>query len=178
MLMDGQYSFGQVLGHKLIDEATTLVRTHGIALIGLRHAGHLGRIGAWAELLADRGLSSVHFVTVTGSAIVSPFGSREARLSTAPVTIGIPHEGDDHFILDFATSLVAEGKILVSQKTGKSLPSQALAQMPRSAPFVMGCCLLFSTLNNLIQITSCRLKFMISSHLYAKRHPAKKAGRC
>ena len=126
MLMDGQYSFGQVLGHKLIDEATTLVRAHGVALIGLRHAGHLGRIGAWAELLADRGLSSVHFVTVTGSAIVAPFGSREARLSTAPVTIGIPHEGDDHFILDFATSLVAEGKILVSQKTGTSLPSQAM----------------------------------------------------
>ena len=29
MLMDGQYSFGQVLGHKLIDEATTLVRAWG-----------------------------------------------------------------------------------------------------------------------------------------------------
>lgn len=126
MLIDGQYSFGQVLGHKVIDDATRLVHAHGIALIGLRHAGHLGRIGAWAELFADRGLSSVHFVTVTGSAIVAPFGAREARLSTAPVTIGIPHQDDDHFILDFATSLVAEGKILVSQKTGTPLPPQAM----------------------------------------------------
>ena len=126
LLLDGQYSFGQVLGQKVIEQARRLVRAHGIALIGLRHAGHLGRIGAWAELLADQGLTSVHFVTVTGSAIVAPFGSREARLSTAPVTIGVPHDGDDHFILDFATSLVAEGKILVSQKTGTPLPSQAM----------------------------------------------------
>ena len=125
-LIDGQYSFGQVLGHHVVAQAKEMVASQGLALIGLRNAGHLGRIGGWAELLADRGLSSVHFVTVTGSAIVAPFGSREARLSTAPVTIGIPHEGDDHFILDFATSLVAEGKILVSQKTGTSLPSQAM----------------------------------------------------
>ena len=121
-LFDGQYSFGQVLGHHVVREACEIVQSEGLALIGLRHAGHLGRIGGWAELLADQGLISLHFVNVAGSRIVAPFGGREAQLSTAPIAIGVPRFLDsgesDHFILDFATSRVAEGKILVSLKTG------------------------------------------------------------
>ena len=54
-LFDGQYSFGQVLGHHVVREACEIVQSEGLALIGLRHAGHLGRIGGWAELLADQG---------------------------------------------------------------------------------------------------------------------------
>ena len=130
VLVDGQFSFGQVLGHQIVERAEKLVNAHGLALIGLRNAGHLGRIGGWAEELANRGLVSIHFVSVAGSRIVAPFGAKEARISTAPIAIGIPHyHGDgsaDHYVLDFATSRVAEGKILVSQKTGSFLPPDAM----------------------------------------------------
>ena len=129
-LLDGQYSFGQVLGHHVVRLAEQLCQQTGLGIIALRNAGHLGRIGGWAELLADKGLVSVHFVTVAGSRIVAPFGGKQARISTAPVAIGVPHRSADdtaeHFILDFATSRVAEGKILVSQKTGSALPADAM----------------------------------------------------
>ena len=125
VLMDGKFSFGQVLGHHLVAKAAALAEETGLGMIGLRHAGHLGRIGAWAEMLADKGLVSIHFVNVAGSRIVAPFGGKQACLSTAPVAIGVPEEGG-HFILDFATSRVAEGKILVSQKTGTTLPPDAM----------------------------------------------------
>ena len=125
-LIDGQYSFGQVLGHHVVAQAKEMVASQSLALIGLRNAGHLGRIGGWAELLADAKLTSLHFVTVAGSRIVAPFGGREARISTAPIAIGVPSADGQHFILDFATSRVAEGKILVSQKTGTKLPFDAM----------------------------------------------------
>ena len=129
-LIHGLFSFGQVLGHEDVRLAEELCRDTGLGIIGLRNAGHLGRIGGWAELLADKGLVSVHFVTVAGSRIVAPFGGKQARISTAPVAIGVPHQtdhnGSEHFILDFATSRVAEGKILVSQKTGSALPTDAM----------------------------------------------------
>ena len=129
-LLDGQFSFGQVLGHHVVRLAEQLCQQTGLGIIALRNAGHLGRIGGWAELLADKGLISVHFVTVAGSRIVAPFGGKQARISTAPVAIGVPHQTDngenEHFILDFATSRVAEGKILVSQKTGSALPADAM----------------------------------------------------
>ena len=129
MLIDGKYSFGQVLGYKMIEEAKKMLTTSGFAIIGLRNAGHLGRIGSWAEILASCGYVSIHFVSVSGSKIVAPFGSKEAKFSTAPLTIGIPnfnHNEQDHFILDFATSRVAEGKILVSQKTGTNIPKDSM----------------------------------------------------
>jgi uncharacterized oxidoreductase len=128
-LLDGCSSFGQVTGHAVIERAEAMVRDGGIAVIGLRRGGHLGRIGAWAERLADRGLVSVSFVNVAGSRLVAPFGAAQRGVSTAPVTVGVPHRTADgtadHFILDFATSRIAEGKALVAVKRGGALRGDA-----------------------------------------------------
>ena len=48
-LIDGLFSFGQVLGHEVVRLAEELCRDTGLGIIGLRNAGHLGRIGGWAE---------------------------------------------------------------------------------------------------------------------------------
>src|SRR6266702_2103918 len=53
-------------------------------------------------------------------------GGVEKRLSTAPYCVGIPREGQDPIVLDFATSIVAEGKVLVASRGGKKLPKGAL----------------------------------------------------
>jgi uncharacterized oxidoreductase len=58
--------------------------------------------------------------------LVAPFGGLERRLSTAPFCIGIPREGAPPVVLDFATSLVAEGKVNVASRGGKPLPPDSL----------------------------------------------------
>lgn len=128
-LLDGCSSFGQVTGHAVVARAAAMAAEGGVAVIGLRRGGHLGRIGAWAERLADRGLVSISFVNVAGSRLVAPFGAAARGVSTNPVTIGVPHrEADgtaDHFILDFATSRIAEGKALVAVKRSGQVPPDA-----------------------------------------------------
>jgi hydroxycarboxylate dehydrogenase B len=57
---------------------------------------------------------------------VAPFGGVQRRFSTAPYCVGIPRQGQDPIVLDFATSIVAEGKVLVSSRGGKKLPKGAL----------------------------------------------------
>jgi uncharacterized oxidoreductase len=69
---------------------------------------------------------SLQFCNVAGSRLVAPFGSRTRSMSTAPVAIGVPMPDGRHFILDFATSIVAEGKALVAAKGGGQLPADAL----------------------------------------------------
>jgi uncharacterized oxidoreductase len=98
----------------------------GAAAVALRNAGHIGRVGDWAEMAAAEGLVSVHFVNAAGSLLVAPFGGVEKRLSTAPYCVGIPRQGQDPIVLDFATSIVAEGKVLVASRGGKKLPKGAL----------------------------------------------------
>jgi uncharacterized oxidoreductase len=97
----------------------------GAAIVGLRNAGHIGRVGDYAEMAARAGLISIHFVNVAGSVLVAPFGGAERRFSTAPFCVGVPLPGGP-VILDFATSLVAEGKVLVASNGGKPLPEDAL----------------------------------------------------
>ncbi len=126
VLLDGQHGFGQVLGREAVEAGLEKAEKQSVALVGLRHAGHLGRIGAWAELAADAGFVSIHFVNVRNSLLVAPFGGAGRRMSTAPVTIGVPCLDGQHFILDFATSRVAEGKALMALKSGKPMPGDDL----------------------------------------------------
>ena len=57
---------------------------------------------------------------------VAPFGGVERRFSTAPYCVGVPRPGMDPLVLDFATSIVAEGKVLVASQGGKKVPDGAL----------------------------------------------------
>jgi uncharacterized oxidoreductase len=98
-----------------------------MAIIALRKSGHIGRIGDWGERAADAGLVSIHFVNVENGELVAPFGGTDRRFSTNPFCICIPGlPGEPHLLLDFATSLVAEGKVLVASRGGKPLPEGAL----------------------------------------------------
>ena len=125
-LTDGNNGFGQMIGREAVELGLKKAEKHGAAIVGLRRSGHLGRIGHWAEIACARGFVSVHFVNVAQSMLVAPFGAAERRISTAPVTIGIVNPDGDDFILDFATSQVAEGKILVAARGGKPPPEGAL----------------------------------------------------
>jgi len=125
-ILDGKFGFGQTIAPQAVRLGIEKCREHGLSAIGLRNSGHVGRVGEWAEMAAEAGIVSVHFVNVAGSVLVAPFGGVERRFSTAPVCIGMPHPGGLPVILDFATSLVAEGKVMVASQGGKKLPPDAL----------------------------------------------------
>ena len=63
---------------------------------------------------------------MAGSVLVAPFGARDRRFSTAPFAAGVPRPDGEPIILDFATSAVAEGKVLVAARGGKPLPAGSL----------------------------------------------------
>ena len=125
-LVDAGYGFGQTAGPFAVALGIARAEAHGVAVVALRHAGHLGRIGEWAEQAAEAGLASVHFVNVAGSLLVAPFGAVDRRFSTAPFAAAVPVAGRPPVVLDFATSLVAEGKVLVASQGGKPIPPGSL----------------------------------------------------
>src|ERR1700748_2609860 len=125
-VVDGKFGYGQTVAPVAVKIGIAKCKSNGLAAVALRNAGHIGRVGDWAEMAAAEGLVSVHFVNAAGSLLVAPFGGVEKRLSTAPYCVGIPREGQDPIVLDFATSIVAEGKCLVASRGGKKLPKGAL----------------------------------------------------
>ena len=125
-VLDGKYGFGQTVARQAVEAGIARCRHAGLSAIALRNAGHVGRVGEWAEMAAEAGLVSIHFVNAPQSVMVAPFGGVDRRMSTAPVAIGVPRQGVEPLILDFATSLVAEGKVLVASQGGKPVPGDAL----------------------------------------------------
>jgi uncharacterized oxidoreductase len=124
-VLDGRRGFGQTVASQAVELGIERAREHGTCVVAMRNAGHIGRVGAFAETAVRAGLVSVHFVNVAGSALVAPFGGVERRFSTAPFAVGVPLP-DRPVVLDFATSLVAEGKVQVASYGGKPLPPGAL----------------------------------------------------
>ncbi len=125
-VLDGRYGFGQSVAPQAVAVGIEKVRDVGLSAIALKNAGHVGRVGEWAEMAAAEKLVSIHFVNASGSVLVAPFGGVERRMSTAPFCVGIPRQGEEPIVLDFATSLVAEGKVMVASQGGKKLPDGAL----------------------------------------------------
>src|SRR5258708_10537633 len=72
------------------------------------------REGVIGLATADSGRSPKH---------VAPFGGREARLGTNPISIAVPSDLEAPFYLDMATSPVAAGKIQLAAPRGEEIPT-------------------------------------------------------
>ena len=122
-VVDGGFGYGQVIAREAMDLAIAKTKHAGQCTIALRNAGHVGRVGAWAEHVAASGFASVHFVNTSGFGIlVAPFGGRDRRLSANPIAAGSPRRDGSPIVLDMSTSAVAEGKIQVALVRGEQIP--------------------------------------------------------
>jgi uncharacterized oxidoreductase len=125
---DGRMGYGQVIAHDAMEWAIGAARKGGVAVHGLRHTHHIGRVGAYGEQAAAAGLLSVHFVNGnSGPPKVTPFRGREGRLSTNPICIAVPGTADTPpVILDMATSRIALGKVRVAYNEGRKVADGTL----------------------------------------------------
>ena len=84
-VLDGRLGFGQVIGAEAMRIALDKCAKFGLSLVALRNAGHLGRIGDWAEMAAREGKVSILFVNTSGGGIlVAPHGGTEAQVIRQP----------------------------------------------------------------------------------------------
>ena len=121
LALDGQRGYGQVVGEQAMQLAIARALDTGNCVMALANAHHLGRIGHFAEMAVDRGLVSIHFVNVQSRPVVAPWGGGDGRYGTNPFCVGIPLPDRPPFVLDFATSRVAQGKMRVAYNEGRQV---------------------------------------------------------
>ncbi len=126
VLVDGAQGFGQVATRFALDEAMVRARVHGIAGAAIRQANHIGRVGDYAEIAASAGLVAILTVGGAGPGVggATPYGGATRFLGTNPWSIGIPvgNDGAPPVLVDFATTVVAEGKVKVARAKHEALP--------------------------------------------------------
>lgn len=122
-VIDGGWGFGQVMGRKAMQLGMQKAAATGVATVSGRNCCHLGRIGDYPMMAAERGLVSVMFVnTHGGGKLVAPFGGIERRLSANPISVGIPRRNEPPIIVDISTCAIAEGRVRNLLHSGKSVP--------------------------------------------------------
>ncbi len=131
VVIDGHSGYGQVIGQEAMEIGIARAKEHGAAVVGLRNAHHIGRIGQWGEQCAAAGLVATHHVNVVGhTASVAPFRGADARYVTNPYCAVMPATANNPpTVLDFATSFVAVGKIRVAKNKGELAPEGALIDL-------------------------------------------------
>ncbi len=126
--LDCRRGFGQIGAQVGTAMAAELAHEHGIACVALENVNHVGRLGEYAETLARQRM--VGIVLASGTVVrvsVAPWGGREPLLSTNPMAWAVPAgTGDTPFVLDYATAVVANGKVQVALSEGRNFPEGML----------------------------------------------------
>ncbi len=121
--LDGQWGFGQVAAHVAADIACELALASGVSAVLARHLAHIGRVGAYVQAIADRGLVSLAFCSGPKFGHwVAPFGGREGRMATNPMAYAFPTSAGP-VVADFATSAATEGNLRYLRNQNKPAPA-------------------------------------------------------
>lgn len=124
LLVDGHGGFGQFTTAFALRESMDAAREHGVAVAAIRGANHIGRVGDYADTAARDGLIAIITVGAAGPGVggATPFGGAQRFLGTNPWSIGIPTSDENPVLVDFATTVVAEGKVRVARAKHEALP--------------------------------------------------------
>lgn len=122
LIVDGHNGMGIYTARKAIDLAIDNAARSGVCCISFRRVGHFGRLGEYAEIAARAGCIAIITIGVGTVDAVAPYGATRGPLGTNPIAVGVPTGDAAPFILDIATSVVAEGKLQVARAEKSSIP--------------------------------------------------------
>ncbi|XP_068218653.1 uncharacterized oxidoreductase YjmC-like isoform X1 [Palaemon carinicauda] len=119
-LVNGNNGLGPVVGNFCIDLAVKKAKETGIGWVCARGSNHYGIAGWYAMRATEQGLLGMSFTNT--SSLVAPTRAKKALLGTNPIALSAPAKGDDSFVLDMATCVVAVGKLEVQRRKEKPIP--------------------------------------------------------
>ena len=123
LIVDGHFQFGQIIGRQATELAIAKARAEGACILTIRRSSHLGRIGEFMEIAAAAGIVGFSLTNTHGAGVLqAPHGGRVPRLSANPVAGGAPMPGGEGLLMDFSTSMTAEGKVKVARARGEQVP--------------------------------------------------------
>ncbi|MGB0429861.1 MAG: Ldh family oxidoreductase [Bacteroidia bacterium] len=112
---------GLHMGSKAMDIAIEKAEQYGSGWVSVKNSSHFGVAVGHIEKALEKGM--IGFSLTNASPLVAPAGGRERLLGTNPICIGFPAQKNPPFILDMATTVVANGKLEVAKRKGDQIPT-------------------------------------------------------
>lgn len=118
--MDGARAAGPIAMNEAVTSVIEGSRAHGAAWVLIGQTTHTGPIGFFVDAIARQGMVGMAFAA--GTPLMAYHGTAKPTVSTSPLALSVPMAGEDPFVLDMATSIVAHGKIHHAARSGHSIP--------------------------------------------------------
>ena len=120
-LVDGRWAFGQVTAMRVMELAVEKAKANVVSAVGAYNCNHIGRVGYYTSRAGKRGVVAMMFVNV-GHPVVAVYGGIGRVLGTNPFSAAAPTSDENLFLLDYATSVVAEGKVSLARAKHERIP--------------------------------------------------------
>src|ERR1700730_11236599 len=122
-VIDGHWGFGYTVTERAMRMTIEKADRANVAAATVARQGHIGRLASYTLMAAEADMIGLITADSGRSAKqVAPFGGREARIGTNPISIAVPSDLDGPLFLDMATSAVAAGKISLAVSRQESIP--------------------------------------------------------
>src|SRR4030081_2097220 len=122
-VIDGHWGFGFHVNARAMALTIEKAKTSNVAACTVFRQSHVGRLATYPLMAMKEGMIGLATADSGRSPkAVAPFGGREARLGTNPISIAVPSDLEAPFYLDMATSAVAAGKIQLAAARGEEIP--------------------------------------------------------
>jgi delta1-piperideine-2-carboxylate reductase len=104
--------------------AVQKARTTGIAVIAIHNSHHFAPLWADVEPFAEQGL--VALALVNSRMRIAPWDADRKLIGTNPMAFASPRAGKPPLVWDQASSVMAQGQVLLAAKEGQQLPPDTL----------------------------------------------------
>jgi len=121
-LVDGRWAFGQVTAMRVAELAVEKARESMVAGVGAFNCNHIGRVGYYTSWAAKQGIIGNMYVNV-GNPSACAYNGLGKVLGTNPYSVSVPTGSETPFLVDWATSVVAQGKISVARAKHAKIPT-------------------------------------------------------
>jgi LDH2 family malate/lactate/ureidoglycolate dehydrogenase len=130
VLLDADRAAGPLAMVHAMRAAIGKARTAGVGLALVRQTTHTAALGYYTQMAAREGFAAIAFAASVPN--MAYHGARAAGVSTAPLSIAVPGEGEP-IALDMGSGMISVGKLMQARRSGEQLPPASALDAQGSA---------------------------------------------
>jgi LDH2 family malate/lactate/ureidoglycolate dehydrogenase len=137
-VLDGDLGLGLVTAPHAMQIAIDKAKIAGTGWVAVQNSNHYGIAGYHSMLALEHDMIGISMTNA--SPLVAPTFSNSRFLGTNPIAVAIPALNQPPFVIDMATTTVANGKLEVLQRKGEDAPlgwAQDKEGIPSTDAFVL-----------------------------------------
>lgn len=119
-ILDADHAYGPVSAKRAMRIATEKARTKGIASCSVVNGEWITNLFYYAMMAVENDMIGV--AIAREGPVCVPWGGTQPVTGTNPMSIGVPAGKEYPIVLDFATTMVAQGHVMTYLLEGKPLP--------------------------------------------------------